>query len=149
LHLLWTGEAWSEPEAVTTIEEDAPEWPRLSIGAGNQLHLVWFVRNKAAIFDSDNAQYQVWYARGEAQAPTVTTLAGWPTPTPTAVSATATPARAVTLTPTRAIAPLTADNPVNIYTESNYLIIAGMALAPVALLLGVVMLIIRVRRRRG
>lgn len=147
LHLLWNGEAWSEPEAVTTITDDAPEWPRLAIGAGNQLHLVWFVRNKAAIFDSDNAQYQVWYARGEAQAPAATLLAEWPTPTPTAPSLTATPKQAATVTPTRAIAPLESSDPVDIYSETNYLIIAAEALVPVLGLLGVVWVVARLRRR--
>lgn len=69
LHLVWNGSAWSNPETIRRYEGDQPEWPRLTIGLGNQLHLVWFVRDKASIFLSEAGKYVVYYARATADSP--------------------------------------------------------------------------------
>ena len=71
LHTTWSvqNEEWSDPYIVETYPGDAPEWPRLAIGNGNQLHLTWFVRDQEHIFESDAGRYQVWYASAQLNAP--------------------------------------------------------------------------------
>jgi hypothetical protein len=81
LHLVWNGSGWSSPETITTLTGDAPEWPRIAIAQGNQLHAVWFVRDQADLFISDNGRYTVWYAQGTGRAPHEEVRA-WPTATP-------------------------------------------------------------------
>jgi hypothetical protein len=148
LNLIWDGAAWSQPQAITTMEGDVPEWPRLSIGLGNQLNLTWFVRNEAAVFESDRGQYTVWYARGITSAPAQPTvpwptliLAGEPTATvtPTATASVTTP------TPTRA--PITPAPQIDIYSETDYLLLAAQSIVPVVALIGLVLVVNRLRRR--
>jgi hypothetical protein len=85
VHLEWDGQRWSEPEAVFTTE-DVPEWPRLTIGGGNQVFLAWFVRAKEDLFAVGGGRYKIWASHMRADAPPVA-----PTPLPTALPATATP----------------------------------------------------------
>ncbi len=148
--LVWNGEAWSRPGIVTTIEGDVPEWPRLSIGNGNQLNLVWFRRNKAGIFKSDEGQYSIWYARAEAEASNVPAII-FPTYTPDpAITPTAESAPSETqpaAAPTRLV--INQGEPIKVYTEANYLMIALQSMLPVvALVVIVVIAAVRMRSRR-
>jgi len=64
-HLEWDGEGWKKP---TTLYKGAwhPEYPRLVIHNGNELHAVWFLREKML----DETEYhEVWYAKGLSNAP--------------------------------------------------------------------------------
>jgi hypothetical protein len=89
LHIMWNGTAWSQPEVIATEEKNTFEWPSIAIGLGNQIHITWFQRDEAHIFDPDQGLYSIWYARGSAPAPTMTPMVY---PTPTALPApTATP----------------------------------------------------------
>ena len=88
LDLVWDGTEWTKPDIVATYTGDVPEWPRVAVGNGNQIHVVWFVRDEAHIWDSGSGRYRVWYSKGEADAPFVNSVA-IPTITPTsAVTAT-------------------------------------------------------------
>ena len=81
LHLTWNGTAWSQPDVIVTDDKNVFEWPVISVGLGNQLHVAWFLRDQAHIFDSDNGLYSIWYSRSSALAP-ATAPAIYPTPTP-------------------------------------------------------------------
>lgn len=75
-HFEWDGSAWSAP---TTIYKGGwyPEYPRIVIGQGNQLNLVWFLREDPIEIDSF---YEVWYAHGVSNSPFIqnTTMNGEP-----------------------------------------------------------------------
>lgn len=87
MHLVWNGSSWSDPVPITTYENgDVPEWPRIAVSLGNQLHVAWFTRNRANVFSNDaaGADYRVWYARSATDAPASPPRA-YPTPMPTAM----------------------------------------------------------------
>lgn len=155
LHVGWNGITWSEPEAVATLTGDVPEWPRAAIGLGNQLHVVWFVRDQAHIWGGEGAfRYRIWYAKrpleGPAQQPVVfPTL----TPTSTAITASVSPTLQTTSTPPPTSGPdLTASQipagaipPAQVENRSLLLILE--ALIPVGLLMGGVVIAVYLRRR--
>jgi hypothetical protein len=64
-HFEWDGQHWYPPTQVYNGGL-IPEYPRLVIDRGNQLHTTWFVRESE--FDGSQV-HQVMYARGEASAP--------------------------------------------------------------------------------
>jgi hypothetical protein len=68
-HLVWNGQGWSEPELIIRYESDVPEWPRIAVGMGNQLHVVWFVRGADDAFDSESGDYRVYYSQGVSGSP--------------------------------------------------------------------------------
>ncbi len=147
LLLVWQDGRWSQPQAIQTYTGDAPEWPRLSIGNGNQLNLTWFVRNKAAVFASDRGQYTVWYTRGAIDAPAVPTSV-WPSVIaagePTATLTPTLPPQLSTPTPTRVA--VTPAAPIDFYSEYDYLILAAQSILPVIALIAIAAIINRVRR---
>jgi hypothetical protein len=63
-----------------------PEFPSLTLASGNQLHAVWFTREKLW----GQSLWEVWHSQAEIDAPALT-----PVPLPTL-----TPTRAPTLAPT-------------------------------------------------
>lgn len=140
LHLTWNGSAWSEPEAITTLQGDVPEWPRIAVGNGNQLHVVWFVRDEAHVWDTDRGQYQIWYARGTASAPPVPPIA-WPTASPTPQH---TPMPTVMALPQPLKPNLNTTQPPDavsaelLTTDTDDLLLLAKSLAPVALLIAIV-----------
>jgi hypothetical protein len=99
LHLAWDGSSWSAPEVIATLSGDVPEWPRASIGLGNRLHVVWFVRDHAHIWGGDGLfLYRVWYAEKDLDAPPMTPSV-WPTPAVTSTGSTQLSDANATLTP--------------------------------------------------
>ncbi|NTU85127.1 MAG: glycosyl hydrolase [Chloroflexales bacterium] len=83
LHLVWNGEQWSQPLVVMGADL-YPEWPRITITNGNQIHAVWFTRHADELFGSENgAYYQVWYSTLTTDASAVASLPAF-TPVPTA-----------------------------------------------------------------
>jgi hypothetical protein len=62
-----------------------PEWPRVAVSNGNQVNVVWFVRDEAHIWESDKGRYRVWYSKGVASAPFVNSQP-IPAITPTSVA---------------------------------------------------------------
>jgi hypothetical protein len=147
LHAAWNGSTWSGPESISTLMGDVPEWPRIAIGLGNQLHVTWFVRDQAHIFDTENGKYQVWYSRGTSAAPATPPLPAWPTLTPTPA------ARVVTLpTATPTLAPVVAPEPPHVsseslYTEAGSMIVLAKSLLPVLLLVAALAIALSIRRR--
>jgi hypothetical protein len=145
LHLIWNGVAWLEPEAILTMDGDAPEWPRIAVGNGQQLHVVWFVRDQANLFDPDNGQYRIWYVQGMAAAPEVAaTIAPLPTPTQepeSTMKATLAPSPS----PTTSWRP--ADNVDSTSTESDEVSLLLQSLIPSILLVGIIIIGTRLLRR--
>lgn len=48
LHSVWNGQSWSQPDVIAT-PPPFPEYPRIAIGQGNQLNVVWFGGDTAAV----------------------------------------------------------------------------------------------------
>jgi hypothetical protein len=106
LHLVWNGRAWSQPSVIAS-NGLLPEQPKIAVGNGNLLHVVWASRAPVTS-DQDAAQSQqrVWYAAQQlniaavaapplftptpsieaAAAPTAVPSTPLPTPLPTAIA---------------------------------------------------------------
>ena len=155
LHTAWDGTAWSSPEAVVTLTGDVPEWPRAAIGLGNELHLVWFVRDQAHIWGGPgDFRYRIWYAQKPLDLPRSEPIV-FPTLTPAGsapagISASPTgevptPALQAAAVPLSTLAPEEAISPADIENRSVLLIL--LAMVPVGVLLGGVVLVSYFRRR--
>jgi hypothetical protein len=154
LHVTWDGLKWGQPEAVVTLTGDVPEWPRAAVGLGNDLHVVWFVRDQAHIFGGQGASlYRVWYAHEILPAPAITAVV-WPTLAPT-LSPGVTPATAanpspgptlnLSLTPTATPGAVAKSNLV--YNEIDYLKVIATGLIPAVLIIFVVVAAVLIFRR--
>jgi hypothetical protein len=150
LHLAWNGSGWSVPERLATFQGDVPEWPRVAVGNGNRLHVVWFVRDEAEIW-SGGGRYRVWYMQSLTSAPaatpavypTFTFTPPAPTATQTPVAATATPLPM----PTETLS--VAEPGTVVYSESQYLPLIARSLAPVLIIVTCVAgLVVLWRRNR-
>lgn len=82
LHLEWDGAGWAEPSVVAT-SPPFPEYPRLAVGQGNKLHLVWFNGDKATI---DRTPLGIWYSTATTSAPPRQGVASRIEPPPVATS---------------------------------------------------------------
>ena len=134
-HLEWDGSSWSAP---TTISAGGfPDYPRLTIGGGNKLHVVWFDRYGSAFETSD--RLTVWYSSSQSASPAQTPVPPpTSTPTPTATPlATATP----TATPYPTLAPGGTALPDGLYTESDDLLRLLVGLGPVLILVTAILAI--------
>lgn len=91
-HMMWDGTTWHGPFLVSA-NRNFPEWPRLAVSEGRQLHLVWFERDPENMYNSDAGRYTVWYSTALTDAPLARrTPMPRPAPTPT-------PTRWIPLTP--------------------------------------------------
>lgn len=147
-HVTWDGTAWSEPDVIHQYRGDLPEWPVATIGLGNRLSVVWFVRNEAAIFDSGRGQYTIWYAQRDLQAPAST-----PIPEPTLPATATAPPAAQVLTATPRPTPtqirlISGDiDPTLPYTEQDYIMLVAISITPVLLIVAGIVIYQRVIRR--
>jgi hypothetical protein len=140
-HLTWDGESWSQPESVVDyLIPTLPEYPKIEIGWGNHLHVVWGVRPEGVW---DEAQ-QIWYSEKEIEAPREEPE---PTLTPTATPLPPSPTSlAPTMTPFPTLGPESSGAPPGLYTESDDLARLALALSPVVLIMVVALAIKRMRR---
>lgn len=157
-HLEWDGVAWSEPLPIfTPIRNDMPEWPRIAVASGNQLHVVWFLRDEAHVSASDGGKYQVWYAQGRSSVPSVSPIA-WPTPTSTPTlerDATSvptptpmnTPTPIPTLDPSLAQIVVSPEVTQSIYSDADEIFLLAKSLLPVVLITVLVIVGVRFWRR--
>jgi hypothetical protein len=142
IYTVWDGQGWSQPYRLYT-SNNPPEWPRIAIGMGNNVHATWFTRDEPHIWDSVRGRYQVWAARKQADAPLLTpvpTSAFVPTPNPTS---------AIFLTPTSTPLPVIPQDsapPGEIYTDFDDALRLLIALSPLIALIGVLLI---ARARRG
>jgi hypothetical protein len=95
LHLVWDGVSWSVPRTLMTPDIGVVEWPRIVVGLGNQLHAVWFTRDKGFEIQTEDNKFKVWYSRALAPAPALSP-SPYSTPVPTPLPA-ATPTAALVL----------------------------------------------------
>jgi hypothetical protein len=155
LHVIWDGSSWSDSRAIVRYEGDMPEWPRIAVGLGNQLHVVWFVRDAQSIFNSDAGNYQVWYASSTTDSPAIAPVEvpAIPPPTPivNAVAAIVIP------TPTAQIAPVSVEDPSrptasvlmpNIRSENDEVLLLLFSSIPVLVVVAFAATIFLVQRKR-
>lgn len=137
-HLTWSGGRWSQPD--TVVRNDLyPEYPRLAVLNGNELHAVWFTRSRDDLFTSERARYRVWYSSRPIGAPATTPLPFFtpvPTSTPAPVAVVVAPTPAPTALPAelRDLPPL-GERPR--WETAGYEVI-GMALLPLILFFGAI-----------
>jgi hypothetical protein len=65
LHSEWDGAQWSNP-LIIAGSPPFPEYPKLAIGSGNRLHVVWFGGNRSTI---DRDAVGIWYSSATTSAP--------------------------------------------------------------------------------
>jgi len=149
MHLVWNGSEWSAPSRIYA-SKDPPEWPRIDVGAGNQVYATWFTRDERHVADTDGSRYRVWVSVYQASAPSQTPV---PLPTPTPPPAVDALGQAISTpipTPPPFIDPATSGLPPGLYTESDEIGRLLVALSPVAvILLGVLALRLGRPRRYG
>lgn len=146
-HFVWDGSKWSAPEPIVTYQGDTPEWPALTVALGNQLHAVWFVRDAANVFDPDNGDYRIWYARRAINAQAVPPQS-YPTRAPVLTPTTApTTSAGPVFTPTPTLLAVTSGAPRRDYREQDYLLVAAQSLLPVLALVAIAIVVARLRRR--
>jgi hypothetical protein len=138
-HLEWDGTVWAEPE-VLYAGAGYPEYPRIAVSRGNQLHVVWFVREE--LFG--DVRRDVWYTTSQSAAP-LQTPPPFPTPNP---SPTASPAPALTPlpVPSPSAGPIDSQAPSGLDTDSDDVVRVALAVAPVPLILLLVLVYRRARR---
>lgn len=75
-HSVWNGVSWSPPEILAAYQGDLPEWPRISIGLGNVVDVVWHVRPQylSAPADAVTPTYEVWHTRKILESPAIAPL---------------------------------------------------------------------------
>jgi len=131
--LTWDGKEWSSPEKIFSQENLYPEYPKIVISAGNQIHAVWFTR-EGSVWDQ-TVNRVIWYSHSEAPAPAVTLTPRPPTPTIPLPTLTQTPYPSATPRPTVSSAGINTNSPIK---EMEYIKILAIVLAPVVLLLGAI-----------
>lgn len=155
LHVVWDGSNWSEPRVIAQYEDDMPEWPRIAVGLGNQLHVVWFVRDVQNLFNSDAGNYQVWYASSTTNSPAIAPIDVPAIPPPQPMAAQATPI--VIPTPTSQIVPVSVEDTTrpstsalmpNIRSENDEVFLLLLSASPVLLVVAFTALIFLFQRRR-
>jgi hypothetical protein len=138
-HLVWDGSAWSAPTRIFSEPGLYPEYPKIVVHEGNQLHVAWFTR-EGNEWDQD-VNRAVWYSRSQSPAPYQPVT---PVPTSTPVPPTPTPAPTPTITPYPTVSLEGTGLPDGLRTETDDVIRLAIALSPVAL---VVLLVMVVRMR--
>lgn len=150
LHAKWDGTVWSQPEPIATYEEDVPEWPRIDVALGNQLHVVWFVRDREHVWDSANGEYSIWYSRGESEAPSLNpkTLMQSALPTVEPSTTPAEPTEPIANAEATAIPSLPSEfSDKRIDTEADALEVLALSMIPSAILFALVLIAPRTRNR--
>jgi hypothetical protein len=145
-HFEWDGVRWYPPTQVYNAGL-IPEYPRLFIERGNQLHATWFVRHDAY---ADIIPHQIMYTRGVSAAPaleiaspeTNSTILNEPEVMTNRPEATSEPLP----TPTLDAAPVVPATP--LFTENDEYLIFLISLIPVTVLLAIVIRVGSKKARR-
>lgn len=155
LHRVWDGAGWSDAGVIARYERDVPEWPRIAVGLGNQLHVVWFVRDAENLFNSDAGNYQVWHATRTVDSPALAPIPIPPLPLPTPETRPLFSSELIVPTPTSPIRPVSVENPTpppsavmssNIRSELDEMWVLLLSITPVLLIVGLVALVFRFSR---
>jgi len=144
-HLIWDGVSWSGP-ATLFSGPGSPEYPKIAIGRGNQLHVVWFTRDRATT-NAKEERRQVWYSNSLSSAPTM------PLPPPSTPILISTPRAHVTQSPTSTPVPASIQSepfvldPNSLTTENDDVLLLLASLAPAVLIVAALAIGARLRRR--
>jgi hypothetical protein len=93
-HLKWNGSEWSNPEIIFDRDGLYPEYPRIAVALGHQIHAVWFTRTDVW----SGGTIDVWHSY-KTEGSLFTPVPSFPTPT------------VVNLTPTPLISPIPTRTP--------------------------------------
>jgi hypothetical protein len=147
LHVTWNRETWSKPDVIESYVGDGPEWPRIAVGLGNQLHVVWFVRDEKDIWKG-GGDYTVWYSSKTISAPRYTP-AVYPTLEPTeTVEVTQQVLETATVTPVMELPEnVSVSTGKLVYKEMDYISVAAFSVIPVFVIVVIFILITRKLRR--
>jgi len=147
LHMVWDGKSWDKPEVLASYVGDVPEWPRIAVGLGNQLNVVWFVRAENDIWKG-GGDYTVWYSSKLVDAPRFTPAA-YPTIVPLKTEeVTQKLIETPTITPVMDLPPnVQVATGRLVYKEMDYLSVAAFSTLPVVFIVAMVVLISRRLRR--
>jgi hypothetical protein len=148
-HFEWDGERWY-PATLVYNGGLFPEYPRMVIERGNQLHVTWFVRHDA--FNTDE-MHEIMYAKGETSAPRLE-----PSIVPTTKPVTEMVSQVEVIRPGDLTAtPQILGNPTlepvpyvssrSLYTEKDEYNVILLSLAPVFIILGTLIIVVRKRQR--
>jgi hypothetical protein len=145
-HYEWDGQRWYPPTVVYTGGL-IPEYARLVIERGNQLHATWFVRHDAY---SSVMPHEVMYASGISAAPAIEPAVPVATyeftnTVEVVESAQSTSTPVLQITPT--LEPVDIESSASLYTEYDEYAVLLISLIPVSLILGAIMIIVRRRQR--
>ena len=133
-HLVWDGERWSAPTRLFAQPGLYPEYPKIFVHEGNQIHTVWFTREES-VWEQDVAR-QVWYSSSRSAAPHQPVT---PLPTSTPVPLTPTPSPVPTATPYPTVSFENTGLPDGLHTDNDDVYRLVLALSPVAVAILVVM----------
>jgi ligand-binding sensor domain-containing protein len=133
IHTIWNGSQWSSP-IVIYASSDPPEWPRIDVGAGNQVYATWFTRDEKHIFDTERGRYKVWVSSYQADAPFQTPIPlATPIPTLTPEASDQVALNSAT-TPAPVVPPDDSGLPPGLYTESDEVGQLILALSPIVVI---------------
>ena len=157
LRLEWNGINWSAPDVVATVDSaprgDVPQWPRITVGLGNHLHVVWYLRRGALNPElADNPPpYEIYYTTETINTPPIA-----PQPVAT-VLPTATPRKAfvpqiaathaISLTQKERLLPNSEITITRIQSENDGYVRLLLSLTPALAIIIVVIVVTRIRRR--
>jgi hypothetical protein len=132
-HLVWDGSGWSAPTRIFAATGLYPEYPKIVVHEGNQLHVAWFTR-EGSVWDQE-VNREVWYTSSQSPAPHQPVT---PMPTSTPVPPTPTFPPTPTITPYPTVSLEGTGLPDGLRTETDDVIRLAVALSPVALVILVV-----------
>jgi hypothetical protein len=138
-HLAWNGVSWSRPTLIRRCDEGwRPEYPKIAISRGNQLHVTWFEYNYTERFYI--ATSRVWYSSHQSAAPEVSLPpTSTPTPIPTLTPSPVAEPTAITMPmPFLESTPLPQELAKSIFTDTDEVLLLAKSLIPVALFIGAV-----------
>lgn len=143
-HLVWDGETWSKPTSLFSAPGLYPEYPKIVIHEGNQLHATWFSR-EGSEYDQE-VNREIWYSKSQSAAPRIEVT---PVPSPTPKPPTPTPSPPATATPFPTLSLQDSGLPEGLYSETDDIQRLLIALLPViALITGIFLFIKRGWLRR-
>ncbi len=146
-HMVWDKNAWDDAEALALYVGDVPEWPRIAVGLGNQLHVVWFVRAENDIWKG-GGDYSIYYSTKTIKSPR-STPAAYPTIVPVATENLVQPVLITqTVTPVM-IVPENVQVKTSqlVYKEMDYLSVAAFSTIPVVIIVVLFFIVSRKWRR--
>jgi hypothetical protein len=141
--LVWDGNSWVETRSIFLKEGEYPEYPKIVVHEGNQLHATWFTR-EGDVWDPE-VNREVWYSNSQSAAPHQPIR---PLPTLTPVPPTPTRMPIPTATPYPTASFEYTGLPDGLHTEKDDLLRLAIALSPLVLVILVVMAIRMNRFRR-